>query len=70
MPTTPIAGLAVSDTITLTDIPYDSAGTATLNSANDVLTVIEGGTSYALQLAGESHRRSVQSVRHTGIPPP
>jgi autotransporter passenger strand-loop-strand repeat protein len=53
MPTTPISGLAVSDTITLTDIPYDSAGTATLNSTNDVLTVTEGGNSYALQLAGD-----------------
>ena len=53
MPTTPISGLAVGDAMALTDIPYDSAGTATLNSATDVLTVTEGGNSYTLQLAGD-----------------
>jgi autotransporter passenger strand-loop-strand repeat protein len=38
--------------IDVTNLPYVSGGTADLNPADDVLTVVEGGDTYMLQLAG------------------
>jgi autotransporter passenger strand-loop-strand repeat protein len=50
MPATPISGFAPGDTIDLINIPYASGGSASYSSG--VLTVSEGGESYALNLAG------------------
>ncbi len=40
------------DAIDLNDIPFDSGGSAILNPTTDVLTVTEGGESFALQMDG------------------
>jgi autotransporter passenger strand-loop-strand repeat protein len=44
--------LAQGATLDLAWLGYDSAGTANLNSADDVLTIVESGTTLTLQLAG------------------
>jgi autotransporter passenger strand-loop-strand repeat protein len=50
MPAATISGFAATDTIDLINIPYDSGGSATY--ASGVLTVSEGGQTYAITLAG------------------
>ena len=52
MPATPIGGFASTDAIDLQSIADTGSGTVSLNPATDVLTVTEGGSSVALQLAG------------------
>jgi autotransporter passenger strand-loop-strand repeat protein len=52
MPTTAVSGLGATDAIDLQGVAYTSAGSVALNSSTDVLTVTEGGSSFALQLAG------------------
>ncbi len=47
--TTPVSGFVAGDTIDLALLPYTSSGTAVLGTGN-VLTVTEGGQSFALQL--------------------
>jgi len=46
-----IAGFATPDTIDLYNLPYDSAGTATLGT-NDVLQIVEFGATTELKLTG------------------
>ncbi|MCB8876661.1 Hint domain-containing protein [Acidisoma silvae] len=53
MPTTVISGFGASDEIDLMTVAFTSSGTVALNASTDVLTVTEGGSSYALQLAGD-----------------
>ena len=49
MPTVPISGLVLGDTIDLTAI---AKATASLDTTSDLLTITSGGSSYNLQLAG------------------
>jgi autotransporter passenger strand-loop-strand repeat protein len=48
-----IVGFSSGDTIDLATLSFSAGGTATLNSATDVLTVTEGGSAARLQLAGD-----------------
>ena len=52
MPGTAISGFASSDEIDLQSVAFTGAGSASLNASTDKLTVTEGGSSFALQLAG------------------
>ena len=52
MPTTPISGFSAGDEIDLENLPFGASGTVTLDASTDVLTVVEGGSSAALELAG------------------
>jgi autotransporter passenger strand-loop-strand repeat protein len=52
MPATAISGFAASDAIDLQSLTFTSTGTVSLDASTDVLTVTEGGSSIALQLAG------------------
>jgi autotransporter passenger strand-loop-strand repeat protein len=52
LPATPISGFGNTDAIDLQSLADTGAGSLSLNSSTDVLTVTEGGSSLALQLAG------------------
>jgi autotransporter passenger strand-loop-strand repeat protein len=52
MPTATISGFAASDAIDLQSVAYTGSGTVSLDPSTEVLTVTEGGSSLALQLAG------------------
>jgi autotransporter passenger strand-loop-strand repeat protein len=52
MPTTVVSGFAASDGIDLQNVAFTGSGEASLDASTDVLTVTEGGSSFALQLAG------------------
>ena len=47
-----IAGFAQGDTIDLASLAFAAGGTVALNSATDVLTIVESGTTVTEQLAG------------------
>jgi hypothetical protein len=53
MPTTPISGFAVSDSVDLASLVYTGSGTTAFDASTGVLTVTEGGSSYDLTLAGD-----------------
>jgi autotransporter passenger strand-loop-strand repeat protein len=52
MPGATITGFTDTDAIDLQSVAFAGSDTVSLNSATDVLTVTEGGSSLALQLAG------------------
>jgi hypothetical protein len=48
-----ITGFAAGDTIDLTNVNYDSAGTADLDPSTHILTVTENSVSYTFHMAGD-----------------